>query len=229
MTNAQHELSAKKRTLLGKKAKRLRATGEVAANIFGKVTDSTAITVNAKEFKKVYDEAGDTGVIYVQITEEKNNRPTLVDSVEIDPLSGKVLHVSLRQVNLKEKVSAAVPVELVGELTLQEASANQMVQEIEVEALPTDFPEAFTIDLSQFTEIGQEFTVKQLSYDSSKLSLSLEPDDVLVQIQELQQMAEEPVEVAPVEGAEGATPAEGAEGAAPTTEAGAESAEEKKE
>lgn len=225
MKNAQYQLKAEKRTLFGKKSKQLRAKGLVPANISGKVKEPVAITVPAKEFHKIYMEAGETAVVYVQVDGDKE-RPTLIDTVDYNPLTRKLIHVSFRQVDLKEKVTAAVPVELTGELTVKDASINQMFQEIEVEALPTDFPEAFTIDLAQFTEIGQEFTVAQLKADSSKLTLSLEPDEILLQVQELQQMAEEPVEeAAPVEGAEGAAPAEGGE-AAPAAETPA--AEEKK-
>lgn len=228
MTNEQYQLNAQKRILLGKKAKRVRAEGLIPANIFGKVASSIAISVNHKEFSKMYADAGETGVVYLQVEGEKSKRPTLIDSVEYDPMTGKALHVSFRQVDLKQKVTAVVPVELIGELAVQEASVNQMVQEIEVEALPTDFPEAFTIDLTQFTEIGQEFTVKQLSYDASKLTLSIEPDEVLLQVQELQQMAEEevPTPETVIEGQEG-TEAPVAEGeATPTAEA---PTEEKKE
>lgn len=227
MAKAQYNLKAEERTLVGKKSKQLRAKGITPANISGKVEKSLTISVSEKEFNKIYSEAGETGVVYVQLDGEKEKRPTLIDDVHYDAMTRRVLHVSFRQVDLKEKVMAVVPVELVGELAVQEASVNQMIQEIEVEALPTDFPDAFTIDLSTFTEIGQEVTVDQLQYDKSKLTLSLEPEDIVIQIQELQQMAEEPVEeVAPAEGAEGAeaTPAEGE--AKPAEES---AAEEKKE
>jgi large subunit ribosomal protein L25 len=222
MTNQQYQLQAEKRTLFGKKSKQLRAKGLVPANISGKINQPVAVTVPGKEFHKIYMDAGETGVVYVQVEGEKKARPTLIESVDYDPMTRKPLHVSFRQVDLKEKVTATVPVELVGELSINDASVNQIVQEIEVEALPTDFPEAFEIDLSQFTEIGQEFTVAQLKADPEKLSLALEPDEVLVQIQELQQM-EEVTEEAPVaegEVAEGAAPAEGGESA--PAEGGAE-------
>lgn len=229
MTNVQHELKAEKRTLLGKKSKRVRAQGNVPANIFGKVDSSLAISVSAKEFQKIYAEAGETGVVYLFVGDEKKNRPTLIDEVEMDPLTRKVLHVSFRQVDLNEKVSAAVPIETVGELAVQEATIQLMHEEVEVEALPTDFPESFTIDLSQFTEIGQEFFVKQLDYDRTKLELSLEQDELLLQVQEVQQMAEEPVEETPAaEGAEGeAAPA--AEGEKPAEGEAKPAEEEKKE
>lgn len=230
MTTQQYNLKAVNREIFGKKTKRLRVMGQVPANISGKIKEPVAITVEAKAFSKIYQDAGETAVVYLQVGEEKQTRPTLVDSVEYNPLTKKLVHVSFRQVSLKEKVSAAVPVELIGELSVKDASVNLMHEEIEVEALPTDFPEAFEIDLALFTEIGQEFTVKELKADPEKLTLSLEPDEVLVQIQEVQQMAEEPVEAPAEEAAESVAAAEGEKPAAEqTATSDAAQADEKKE
>lgn len=210
MTSTQHQLAAQKREVFGKQTKKLRNAGQIPANISGKVDQPVAITVDAKTFTKVYDEAGETAVIYVSIDGEKSNRPVLVDEVDYHPMLRVITHASLRQVDLKEKVTATVPVELVGELDINDANPLLIVEELEVEALPTDFPEAFEIDLSQFTEIGQEFTLGQLKIDTSKLTVELPEDTVLLQVQEVEQMAEV-VEEAPAEG-------EAVEGEAATAE-----------
>lgn len=221
MTQDTFELPANKRTLLGKKTKSLRRQGIIPANIFGEVKESVAISVDAKELQGLLKHVSDTSIIYLQVEGEKDARPTLVDSMDTNPVSGQVLHVSFRQVNLKEAVTAAVPIELVGELDIVGATVVQVRDELEVEALPTDLPESFEIDLSKFTEIGQEVTVKDLHFDSSKVSVEAEEDTVLLQIQEEEQMAEvveETPEVAEVEtteqkaeGEEGEKPAEGGE------------------
>ena len=218
----QHSLSADKREILGKKVKQLRRAGKLPANIFGEVKESIAITLDSKEFTRVYKDAGDTGVIYISVGEDAKvksgqARPILVDSVDIHPLTKEVLHVSLRQVDLKQKITAAIAVELVGELDVLEATTNLLHQEIEVEALPTDLLDAFEIDLSQFTEIGQEFKVSDLKFDRAKIEITLEGDEVLLQIQKVEEMAEvveeEPAEVETTE--QGVPEAEaGAEGEA---------------
>lgn len=201
MTGQSYELKVQKRTLLGKKSKQLRQAGQLPANIFGDVKESIAIQVSSKDFRKMYNEAGETSVVNLHLEGESTAHPVLVDSVEIDPMSGTYLHVSFRQVNLREKVVATIPVELVGELSVNSAMTVVLREELDVEALPTDLPEAFTIDLGQFTEIGQEFTVAQLEFDRQKVELlEIEPDQVLLQVQALEQMAE--VEEASTEVAE---------------------------
>lgn len=218
------KLTGKKRTLLGKKVKQLRREGSVPANIFGDVKESQAITLNTREFVKVYKEAGDTSVIALSIDGETKGRPVLVDSVEYHPLHQTVMHVSFRQVNLKEKISAEVPIELINQLEIKEVTPVLLRESIEVEALPNDLPEAFEIDLAKFTEVGQEVTIAQLPYDHSKVEI-LEDDleQVVLQIQEVKQM-EEVVEETPV--AEGAETTEQTEGEAEKKE---EDAEVKKE
>lgn len=218
------KLTGKKRALFGKKVKQLRREGSVPANIFGDVKESQAITLNTREFVKVYKEAGDTSVIALSIDGETKGRPVLVDSVEYHPLHQTVMHVSFRQVNLKEKISAEVPIELINQLEIKEVTPVLLRESIEVEALPNDLPEAFEIDLAKFTEVGQEVTIAQLPYDHSKVEI-LEDDleQVVLQIQEVKQM-EEVVEETPV--AESAETTEQTEGEAEKKE---EDAEVKKE
>ena len=184
-------LTGKIRTITGKKVKNLRKQGIVPANIFGDLEKSKAISLNSREFIKVYQEAGDTSVISLTLDGEKLSRPVLVEEVMINPINQSMLHVSLRQVNLKEKITAEVPIELLGDLVIKEAVAVLLRESIEVEALPNNLPEAFEIDLGKFTEIGQEISVAQLDYDRSKVEIVEEDKgQIVLQIQAAQQMAE---------------------------------------
>lgn len=220
--------SAIPRTLIGKKSHQLRAQNLIPANISGDLEKSLPISLDKAAFNKLYAKVGDTGLIYLKIEGEKAARPVLINEVQVDPILANVLHVAFRQVDLTEKVSAEVPVELVGELQVKDALVVTVHDAIEVSALPADLPEKFEIDISLFTEFGQSVTFAQLSYDKSKVELEIEEEELdtpVVLVQELkEQVEEEPVVAA--EGAEGATPAEGeaapAEGAEAAKPADAE-------
>jgi len=231
MSAQKYSLTVQKREVLGKKTKHLRKDGLLPANIFGDVEHSIAVTIAAKEFRKVYMAAGETNLVYLQLDDEKKARPILVDTVATDPLSNQVLHVSFRQVDLKEKVTAEIPVELIGELTVEEATPVLIKAVIEIEALPTDLIESFEIDLAQFTELDQQILVKDLKVDRTKIEIMLDPEESVLQIQKIEEMAEPEPEVV-AEGAEGEAPAAGAEGE-PVAEGGkseekSEGGEEKK-
>lgn len=205
MTDQQYTLSAQTRDVFGRKTKRLRAQHLIPANIFGDTEQPVPVTIKEKELRKILAEAGETSVIYLTIDGESQSRPVLLDEVDTHPILKNTLHVAFRQVNLKEKVRAEVEIELIGELTVQEAVVVKMKDVIEVEALPTDLPESFQIDLSQFTEIGQELFVSDLVADRTKVEILEEADQLLIQVQKAEEMKEEEPEVAPVaEGAEGA-------------------------
>ena len=122
------------------------------------------MSVQEVAFLSVYKQAGETGLIELSI--DKDVRPVLIHTVQVDPVSDVPLHVEFHQVDLKEKVHAKVPVELVGEcpVVAQKLGVLLMVlDEIEVEALPTELPEHITVDVSKLLEVNQELTVEHLS------------------------------------------------------------------
>ena len=194
----KYNLEAQKRELFGKKLKKLRRQGILPANLFGKTTDSTAVQLKLREFERVYKEAGETSVVYVKVEGEEKERPVLISNLHFDPITDLKLHVDLHQVNLKEKVTANVPVEILGEVELiktGEAVLNQSINEIEVEALPTDIPESITFDISGFKEIGDHLNVSDAKVPAA-VEITTDMELVVVSLSEPQK--EEVVEV-PVE------------------------------
>jgi len=200
------------RTIQGKKVKKLRLQSLIPANITQQDRDSVMITVDLSNFNRLYRKVGDTGLIYLTVEGEKAERPVLVDDLVVHPVTGIPSHVVFRQVNLKEKISAEVPVEIIGESKVKDSVVLTVASEISVEALPTDLPEKFVIDISVLTEIGQAITYADLQYDQSKVTLNLGEQDKDSPVVLLQGIAEEVVEAAPVieAGADGAATPEAA-------------------
>lgn len=180
----KYTLEAEKRKIFGRKVKSLRREGLLPANIYGKNIESLAIQVSLNDFEKVYKEAGETRIIELSIGKEK--RPVLISNVQLDPVSDIPLHVDFKQVNLKEKVSAAVPIELVGESPAEKkglGTAVQYLDEIEVEALPTDLPEKFEVDLTVLEEVDQTVFVKDLVSGSDKVEIKTDPEKIIVKVE----------------------------------------------
>ncbi|PIZ46267.1 50S ribosomal protein L25 [Candidatus Woesebacteria bacterium CG_4_10_14_0_2_um_filter_44_9] len=218
----KHVLKAERRKLVGRKVKTLRREGILPANIFGKKIKSTSIQVNTDELKKVYKEVGETTLLNLQLAGEKEDRPVLIANIQKEPVSDAFIHVDFHQVDLKEKVEAKVPVELTGESPAEKQGIGTVVvyiNEIEVEALPTDLPEKFTVDTSKLTEVDQVVYVKDLAIDKKKLGVKTDLESILVKVEPPQK--EEVVAPPPaLEGevpSKGEAPAEGAE-AAPVSE-----------
>lgn len=183
MTKITLPLEARK--ILGKKVKTLRKQGIVPANIFGHKIESLAVQIKSTVFRSIYTQAGETQIVYVQVEGEKLERPVLLTNVSYDPMSGDYLHVDFHQVNLKEKVTANIPVELVGESPAVkdiQATLITSLDEIEVEALPTDLPDHFTADVSTLKTLGDSIKVSDLDIDRTKIEVKVDPETVVVTV-----------------------------------------------
>ena len=204
------KLSAQKRTLVGKKVKKLRKEGLIPANIFGKKIKSQSLSLNKKEFEKVFETAGETGIVNLTIEGEKETHPVMIQNLQKGPVTDEILHADLRQVILTEKVTANIPVEMTGEAPAAEQKLGILIQnisEIEVEALPLDLPERFVVDVSGLNNVGDEILVKGIKIDKTKVELKIDGNQVVVKVEPLAKEEVAPPPVEPVEGevAEGET------------------------
>lgn len=158
-----HTLQGKKRDLTGRKVKQLRREGVVPATVYGKKLTSTSVAVTTADFQKVYDAAGETGLVELHIGDSVH--PVLIHNVQIDPVNESVLHVEFYQVDLKEKVKTKVPLVVVGEspaVSERRGVVLTLLTEVEVEALPTDLPEKIEVDVAKLTDVDQEVKVSEL-------------------------------------------------------------------
>ena len=154
------------------KTKQLRRESKIPANVFGLSMDSEAIQFDSNAFRKLYDSVGETGLVYLKIDDQKE-QPTLIDDVAYQSVGNTILHVTFRRVNLKVAITAAIPVELVGECDVPGATVVQIKQEIEVEALPADLPESFEVSIDTLKEVGDSITLADLKIDTSKVTFVL--------------------------------------------------------
>lgn len=218
-------LQAEQRQTLGKKVKNLRRDGKLPGHVYGKKVETEHVAVDTKDFLKTFQLAGETGLISLKIGQEKV-RPVLVRGVQYDPVTGKPLHIDFYQVNLTEKVKVPVPLVLIGEepesVKLGENIVLQTLNEVEVEALPTDLVEKIEVNIESLKQVDDAITVADLSYDHSKLTVSADPETIVVKLapavsaemealleEQAAEAAEAQAEVVAEEGAE--APAEGEE------------------
>lgn len=196
-------LPVKKRTLLGKKSKRLKNEGLIPGNVYGLGQESLSLAVARKKFESIFDQMGETGLFYLEVEGESKQLPVLIGEVQYDALSSEPTHVSFKQVSLKEKIKAEVPVETVGELNVSDGVVIVTTQSIEIEAFPADIPEKFEINVEDFSQVGDSVSFAQLDYDRSKIKLMVDEeklDEPVILVQEVkEEVAEEP-ETGDIEG-----------------------------
>lgn len=198
----KHTFKADLRKITGRKVKALRKIGLIPAVVYGKKAKTANLQISAKDFAKLHAQTGESTLVYLQVEGEKDDRPVLIRSVVADAVSEQILHVDFHQVDLKEKVTAAVPVKITGESPAEKDKLGilvQQVDEVEVEALPTDMPESFELDASVLVEVNQAIFVKDIKV-SDKVKIITDHEQIIAKIEH---MAKEEVkeEVAPTEAA----------------------------
>jgi len=180
----KHALKGEKRTVTGKKVKNLRKQNILPANLYGKNIKSQAVQIDYKEFQKIYEKVGGSGLVEL-IINGQDPHPVLIQNVQTDPIYNLPLHADFYQVSLKEKVTASVPVLFVGEapaVTNKEGVLLTVLDKVDVEALPTDLPENIELDITKLTAVDQELKVENLKIDKTKIEIKSDVTLTLVKI-----------------------------------------------
>lgn len=195
----KYVLKAQKRKVFGRKVKKLRQEGLLPANIFGKKIKSQSVTVAISEFLKVFEKTGETSLVEIELDGKK--LPVLITNVSYHPVTGLPLHADFHQVDLKEKVTANVSLELVGEAPAVKDKIGvllKILNDIEVEALPADLPEKISVDVSSLKAIDEAVKISDLKIGSG-IKILTDPLLEIVKIaplvsKEAEQMAKEEAE-----------------------------------
>ncbi len=198
------KLTVEKRKVTGRKVRALRQQGILPANIYGKKEKSLAVQLEAKSFLPVFKEAGETSLIELKVADEKEVRPVLIHNVQFHPVEETPLHVEFYQVDLKEKVTTKVPVELIGESPAIKDKIGILIQplsEVEVEALPADLPEKIEVDISGLKAVDETVLVGSVKV-SEGVKILTDEKEVLVKIESpaKEEVAPPPAEKIIIEG-----------------------------
>jgi large subunit ribosomal protein L25 len=210
-------------------ARRLRVTGQVPATLYGGKGGPLALAVNTKQLTAILrSESGHNTIFEVDFAGKKET--AIVKEWQVDPVSGKLLHVDLLRVAMDVRMKVKVPVHTFGEpagVKVQGGVYEVVTREVEVECLPADIPTEFRMDVSGLM-LNQSVRAGEIPIDKSKLKLLTDTNSVLAHVVALRVEEEKPVEAAVAgvvpaepevikkgkkeeEGEEGAEPAEKSE------------------
>ena len=200
---------AEPRTLRGKnEARRLRVAGSSPAVLYGTGGEAVPVAVSPKEITKILQSKSGHNTIFNLAVTGGENVPVMIVDWQRDPIKSHILHADLLRIDLTKKLRVKVPVHPAGEpkgVKLQGGLHEVITREIEIECLPDDIPEAFSIDVSELM-MGQAVRAGDVALTASMLLVS-NADAVISHVVAMR--AEEVA--APVEGAVEAAPAAAAE------------------
>ncbi|MGB2711388.1 MAG: 50S ribosomal protein L25 [Conexibacter sp.] len=138
--------------------RRLRRTGLVPGVVYGGGADPVPFQVDARELRLALAHAG--AVMTLALDGEET--PVVLKEQQRHPVTGATMHVDLLRVDLLQKITATVVLELTGADDAPGVKAGgvleQVTRELNVEALPTAIPDAIALDVST-AEIGDTITL----------------------------------------------------------------------
>ena len=191
------DLSVKTRETFGKAVKVMRKEGLIPAELYGHGLKNMHLAVPAKEFGKLYKQAGANTVVNLAIGSEK--RPALIHDVVRNYLSNEIEHIDFYQVRMDEEIKAKIPFVFIGESSAVKEKGgilNKSMYEIEVEALPGDLPHSFEVNIAALDDLNKSIYVKDLKFPKG-VKVTVGPDTVIATV--TPPLAEEEVVAAPVD------------------------------
>ena len=219
-------LASTGRTTGSRPSKRLRAEGQVPAVLYGHGMDSLSVSVDRRELRHAL--TGPAGVnALIHLSVDGVVHPTIVKSLQRDPIRRNVGHVDFVVVRLDEVIEISVAFQLQGEAKSVVADGGLVdpaVDTITVRTTPQNVPGAFVYDITNL-QVGDVIRAGELTMPEG-VELVDDPEMPIVtalaaQVEKVEE-PEEGEEEAEGEAAEGAEAAPAAEAAPSEGNASAE-------
>jgi large subunit ribosomal protein L25 len=191
------QLQANKRTVLGKQVNTLRREGLIPAIVYGGEGDPIPIELDAKDAIKILNETSTSTLITLKVG--KDDHRVLLRDIQYDVIRRIPIHVDFLRVEMDQAIRTTVPIDFVGEAPGVKDQGGVLViglDELEIEALPSDLPDKVIVDLEVLKEIDSMITVADL-FLGKGIEVLTEPEEVVAHLvyQEIEEIEEEEVEV----------------------------------
>jgi large subunit ribosomal protein L25 len=191
-------------------ARRLRAKGLAPAVVYGSGGETLSVSLDPRQiFRILHSNTGHNTIFNVAVRNGETT-PVMIVDWQLDPVKENLLHVDLKRIDLTKRLRVSVPVHTHGDalgVKQQDGLLEVVTREIEIECLPDEIPEGFSVDVTELM-MGQAKRAADVALTGSMKLLS-PADAVLAHIIALrvEEEAPAPAEAAAVEG-EAAPPAE---------------------
>jgi large subunit ribosomal protein L25 len=196
-----YSLDVQSRTLTGKKVNQLRVQGLVPAVIYGARFQPVSVQIPYRPLEIALAHAGGTHLINLNI--DGTVQSVITRTVQRDVLRGRIIHVDFLAVDASTRITADVPIHLVGEAPAVNTRIGELLhqtQTLSIEAVSADLIDSIEVDISGLKAIGDAIHVSDLKINPN-IIVNNDPNDLVVRINPIREVVEEVTE-------EGATASE---------------------
>ena len=156
-------LNASKRDVTGKQVKALRREGKLPAVIYGRHTEPIKINLDAHTAAMTLGKLTASSLVTINL--DGTEYPALVREKQRDFIKNRLLHVDFLAVSMSEKLRTSVSVHFIGvSAAVKDFNAVLVknLEQLEVEALPTDLPERIDVDITALAKPGDGIRVREV-------------------------------------------------------------------
>ena len=183
------EIEVESRDQMGSRpSMRLRAAGRLPAVIYGHKQDPVHVTMDQKQFTDLLHRQ----THLLEVSMGSSSESCLIKDVQWNHLGSEILHVDLTRVDLTERVTVNVQLELAGEAVgLKETGAilEHPLSEIEIGCEAANIPASIRVDVSGL-EVAGSIYVRDIEFPEGVVP-ETDPDTVIASIRVLAEEAEE--------------------------------------
>jgi large subunit ribosomal protein L25 len=150
-------------------AHRTRRAGQIPAVVYGAFRDPIAVSLNPREILKVVHSKTGYNTIFNLSIQGGETTPVMVVDQQLDPIKGTLLHADLKRIDLTRRIRVNIPVHTTGEaagVKVQGGLLEVITRAIEIECLPDEIPEGFTVDVTELM-IGQSKRASDIALSGS--------------------------------------------------------------
>jgi large subunit ribosomal protein L25 len=161
------DLKVERRTGTGKSiARKLRQRGRIPAIVYGEGEPIPVAADPMSLLKALRTEAGENVILNLTIVDtEEVTRKAMVKGVQVDPVTGIMLHADFLAISMERPIEVEVPVELVGVargVKEEGGIVEQILRELTMKCLPSAIPDRIQLDISTLG-MGDVVHVKDLA------------------------------------------------------------------
>ena len=177
-------IQAQSRKVLGRHNNKLRSTGVLPAVLYGPGKETLTLQVGAKDFERVYKQAGENTLVNLAI-DGGSQKKVLIHEVAKHFMKNEPVHVDFYEVDLSKKIHAKIPLEFTGVSAAVKNLSGVLVKnltEIEVEAMPADLPHNIEVSIEGLATFEDAVRVSDIKV-SDKVKIISHGEEVIVSVQ----------------------------------------------
>lgn len=165
-------------------AEALRNAGRILGVLYGPETASLSVSVSLHAFDVLFRQAGSSSLVDVTVDGADTPVKTLIQEVQTDPVTSRVIHVDFRQVNMKKEMEADVDLRTVSESTAVKELGGTLItalSTLRIKCLPKDLVSAIAVDISALKMFDDTIRVKDLSIPAGIMVLT-DPETTVAKV-----------------------------------------------